>query len=279
LLKADEIDEVDKVKEVEVAPTKTTTKSGKAGAKQNVKTKAVKKDAPRKPKHEPAQESTHGDAETVTKAKAKKEATKKPASSTAKKAAAPSSAETKTEPKEPIVYISALDEVEDAKAGAGKTADKNDAESSEARYNISRLVKHRVNPDADLVELLVEWVGQPSDEATWEPEADLHADAKPALIRYWDAQPGGRDKVMRNSGHTCDVFALWGLRKVELKKKAGRKPSKGKAKKEAEQASWVIDVEWVGYKDTSPVFVTSLEEDQPELMKLYWQHVKRPVGL
>ncbi|CAH0046989.1 unnamed protein product [Clonostachys solani] len=84
------------------------------------------------------------------------------------------------------------------------------------------IVNHKWEDDKILLE--VRWQG--TDETSWEPEVNIHRDAKRALVQYWKAQ-GGRPVNPQDEG----LFTIYALKGVKTDPKGER----------------FIQVEWVGF--------------------------------
>ncbi|CAH0036632.1 unnamed protein product [Clonostachys rhizophaga] len=84
------------------------------------------------------------------------------------------------------------------------------------------IVSHKWEGDKILLE--VRWQG--TDETSWEPELNIHRDAKRALVQYWKAQ-GGRPLNPQDE----ELFAIYALKGVKTDSEGQR----------------FIQVEWVGF--------------------------------
>lgn len=122
-----------------------------------------------------------------------------------------------------------------------------DTKMEDDKFTFTNILAHRWSGDE--IEVKVDWHG---DEATWEPEANLHHDAPDALFAYWRAQ-GGRPENPRDPG-LYDIFAI-------------RKHNRNKMR---------LLVEWTGYppEDNTWESKKMLQETAPELLAEYWESVK-----
>ncbi|RDA84362.1 hypothetical protein CP532_2598 [Ophiocordyceps camponoti-leonardi (nom. inval.)] len=120
--------------------------------------------------------------------------------------------------------------------------DKKDA----AECSFRRFVNHRWASNS--IEIQVEWE---DGDVTWEPEANLHADALESLLQYWSVKGGRPTNPLAPDMY--DIFAI-------------RKHSKDRRR---------LMVEWVGYgpKDASWIRRSVVEDTAPQLVKDYWKTV------
>ncbi|PHH79863.1 hypothetical protein CDD80_3596 [Ophiocordyceps camponoti-rufipedis] len=112
--------------------------------------------------------------------------------------------------------------------------------------SFSRFVNHRWAGTS--IEIQVLWK---DGDVTWEPEANLHADALDTLLGYW-AGRGGRPSNPQ-APDMYDIFAI-------------RKHSRDRRR---------LMVEWVGYdpKEASWIRRAVIEDTAPQLVEEYWKRV------
>ncbi|PHH91491.1 hypothetical protein CDD83_274 [Cordyceps sp. RAO-2017] len=141
-----------------------------------------------------------------------------------------------------------------------KEKDKPDVEASDAQKgdqrapqdrdecSFKRFANHRWVGNS--MEIRVEWE---DGDVTWEPEANLHADALDTLLQYWSRQGGRPTNPVAPDMY--DIFAI-------------RKHSRDRRR---------LLVEWVGYgpNDASWVSRSAVEETAPEVVKEYWRTMGR----
>ena len=122
-------------------------------------------------------------------------------------------------------------------------------------YTVSHISAHRTGPGSDNIELLVHWEDSPDDnEPTWEQEESLQEGALDAVVDYWATIEGGRAAVRPH-----EVYAIIGHEWLK----------KGRAKSK----SLHLEVEWLGYKETSMEPVRRFSQDQPELVEDYFESI------
>ncbi|KAK8095209.1 uncharacterized protein PG998_014433 [Apiospora kogelbergensis] len=138
--------------------------------------------------------------------------------------------------------------------------DKNNASNAaeDTEMEVEKLLEHRQLSDGS-IEILVKWVGQPKEDASFEPEHEIQQGAAETLYDYWRAE-GGRTKTLFYEGkdplpETYHVF------KILHHEKKG--------------TGFQLEVQWVGYPATSSN--TSLEPEAklkkicPKLLEEYWE--------
>ncbi|KAK6823513.1 hypothetical protein PG987_013770 [Apiospora arundinis] len=114
--------------------------------------------------------------------------------------------------------------------------DQNNASNSaeDTKMEVEKLLEHRQLSDGS-IEILVKWVGQPKEDASFEPEHEIQQGAAETLYDYWRAI-GGRTKTLFYEGkdplpETYHVF------KILHHEKKG--------------TGFQLEVQWVGYPATS----------------------------
>ncbi|KAK6823591.1 hypothetical protein PG987_013848 [Apiospora arundinis] len=93
------------------------------------------------------------------------------------------------------------------------TGDQNNASNSaeDTEMEVEKLLEHRQLSDGS-IEILVKWVGQPKEDASFEPEHEIQQGAAETLYDYWRAK-GGRTKTVFYEGQdqlpeTYHVFEI-----------------------------------------------------------------------
>ncbi|KAK8013775.1 BTB/POZ domain protein [Apiospora marii] len=150
--------------------------------------------------------------------------------------------------------------VDNTKRMNENAGDQNNASNSteDTEMEVEKLLEHRQLADGS-VEILVKWVGEPKEDASFEPEHEIQRGAAETLYDYWRAI-GGRTKTLFYEGkdplpETYHVF------KILHHEKKGTELQ--------------LEVQWVGYPATSSN--TSLEPEAklkkicPELLEEYWE--------
>ncbi|KAK8014123.1 hypothetical protein PG990_007419 [Apiospora arundinis] len=131
----------------------------------------------------------------------------------------------------------------------------NTAEDGETE--IDKLLKHRRLADGS-VEILVKWVDEPEEDATYEPEEEIQRGAAETLFDYWKSQ-GGRTDVLFYVGKSppSETYHVFKILNHEKKKTV-----------------FQFEVQWVGYPatpgNTTMEPETKLKKICPELLEEYW---------
>ncbi|KAI0879991.1 uncharacterized protein GGS22DRAFT_182630 [Annulohypoxylon maeteangense] len=130
-------------------------------------------------------------------------------------------------------------------------------------HEVDSLLKHRMAlSGSGKVELLVRWVGEEEDEATWELEEEVQRGASETLYTYWKTQ-GGRINALfikpKNAPpESYHAFKILGHNK---KKRGG----------------FEFEVQWVGHPptrgETSVEAEPKLRKIAPEALGQYWESV------
>ena len=132
-----------------------------------------------------------------------------------------------------------------------------DKTAEDGETEIDKLLKHRRLTDGN-VEILVKWLDEPEEDATYEPEKEIQRGAAEMLYNYWKAQ-GGRTNVLFYVGKNplAETYHVFKILNHEKKKTA-----------------FQFEVQWVGYPATAGN--TSMEPENklkkicPELLEEYW---------
>lgn len=123
---------------------------------------------------------------------------------------------------------------------------------------IEKLLKHRRLSDAK-VELLVKWVDEPEEDASFEPEEEIQQRAAETLYDYWTAQ-GGRTAALFYKDKDAPPEAYHVFRILGHEKKKG---------------GFQLEVQWVGYPATpgnkSFEPEAKLKRICPEMLEEYWE--------
>ncbi|KAI1798903.1 hypothetical protein F4811DRAFT_546626 [Daldinia bambusicola] len=126
---------------------------------------------------------------------------------------------------------------------------------------IQGLLQHRMVQDCR-VELLVHWVGESEDDATWEAEEEIQRGAEEALYAYWKAQ-GGRINALfiKPKNAPVETYHVYKLLGHEKKIRGG----------------FEFEVQWVGHPptrgETSFEAESKLKKIAPEILEQYWKDV------
>ncbi|KAK8095188.1 uncharacterized protein PG998_014412 [Apiospora kogelbergensis] len=80
--------------------------------------------------------------------------------------------------------------------------DQNNASNAaeDTEMEVEKLLEHRQLSDGS-IEILVKWVGQPKEDASFEPEHEIQQGAAETLYDYWRAI-GGRTRTLFYEGRT-----------------------------------------------------------------------------
>ncbi|KXJ97263.1 hypothetical protein Micbo1qcDRAFT_156089 [Microdochium bolleyi] len=122
---------------------------------------------------------------------------------------------------------------------------------------VHALIDHKMLDDKS-VDLLVHWEGEPVEEATWEPEAEIQEGASELLFTYWK-KAGGRDSALFKT--EAEVYHVFRILNHEKKPRGG----------------FALEVQWVGYPaskgNTTWEAETRVKSIAPELLEEYWESV------
>ncbi|KAI3330257.1 hypothetical protein F4824DRAFT_479256 [Ustulina deusta] len=136
-------------------------------------------------------------------------------------------------------------------------------EDNREEQEIVKLIKHRMAGDrSGSVELLVQWVGEGEQDATWEAEEEIQQGAEEVLYEYWNAQ-GGRISALfhKPKNPPPEVYHVFKVLRHEKKNRGG----------------FQFEVQWVGHSaaraDTTMEAETKLKNIAPELLHAYWESV------
>ncbi|KAH8706171.1 hypothetical protein BGZ61DRAFT_476838 [Ilyonectria robusta] len=127
-------------------------------------------------------------------------------------------------------------------------ADEPVGDDDDAQYTFTGILDHRWTDNA--IDVKVAWEEGP---ATWEPEENLHRDARESLFAYWKSV-GGRPLNPVDP----DLFVIFAIRKHSRNKKR-------------------LLVEWLGYdaKEMTWLPVAAVEETASEVVAEYWKGLKK----
>ncbi|KAI1111500.1 hypothetical protein F5Y14DRAFT_310686 [Nemania sp. NC0429] len=137
------------------------------------------------------------------------------------------------------------------------------AEDIREEHEIEKLLKHRITSDREgIVELLVQWVGEGEQDATWEAEEEIQQGAEEALYEYWKAQ-GGRVNALfhKPKNPPTEVYRVFKILRHEKKNRGG----------------FQFEVQWVGHAathgETTVEAESKLKSIAPEMLQQYWESV------
>ncbi|RYP75901.1 hypothetical protein DL771_002165 [Monosporascus sp. 5C6A] len=143
----------------------------------------------------------------------------------------------------------------------GNTADAQRDQEQGEEHEVKAILDHRaVEGERGAVELLVHWVGETKEEATWEPEEGIQKGAAEALYDYWKSK-GGRGRALFNELQLPEEYRVFKVLRHERRQRRG----------------FHFEVQWVGYSD-SPVDTTweaetKLKTVAPGPLDEYWDSV------
>jgi hypothetical protein len=136
-------------------------------------------------------------------------------------------------------------------------------EDDREEHEIAKLLEHRMAGDrSGAVELLVQWVGEGEQDATWEAENEIQQGAEEILYEYWKAQ-GGRINALfhKPKSPPPEIYHVFKVLRHEKKNRGG----------------FQFEVQWVGHPatrgETSMETETKLRSVAPELLDEYWESV------
>lgn len=135
--------------------------------------------------------------------------------------------------------------------------DESEEEDEDTEYDISRISKHRINPKTDEIELLVHWENlddEKEEKPSWVSEETLQPSGLEAVTEYWATVDGGRVSVA-----PYQVYRIKGHQWLK----------KGKARAK----SLYLEVEWLGYEDTSAEPWRRFAKDQPDMVQEYFESI------
>ncbi|XDG06418.1 hypothetical protein ABKA04_006033 [Annulohypoxylon sp. FPYF3050] len=146
-------------------------------------------------------------------------------------------------------------------------AEEEQAESGERdereEHEVHSLLEHRMSSDGSgKVELLVHWVGEGEDEATWELEEEIQRGAGETLYTYWKSQ-GGRINALFIKPKNAPPETYHVLKLLGHEKKI--------------RGGFEFEVQWVGHPptrgETSKEAESKLRKIAPEALDQYWESV------
>ncbi|KAI0377335.1 hypothetical protein F5Y04DRAFT_179090 [Hypomontagnella monticulosa] len=128
---------------------------------------------------------------------------------------------------------------------------------------VKGILAHRMASDnSGRVELLIQWVGEEEEEATWEMEEEIQDGADEILYAYWKAQ-GGRIKALfiTPKDPPAEVYHVYRILGHDKRARGG----------------FEFEVQWVGHPvargETTMEAETKLRKIAPEPLKEYWKDV------
>lgn len=129
-------------------------------------------------------------------------------------------------------------------------------DGADGEHEVERLIKHRRLSD-NSVEILVKWVDEPEEEATYEPEDEIQTGAAETLYEYWKSQ-GGRTQALFYNGNDPPAETYHAFKILRHKK---------------EKTVFEFEVQWVGYPataaDTTWETETKLKKIAPESKQFF----------
>ncbi|KAF2963169.1 hypothetical protein GQX73_g10412 [Xylaria multiplex] len=136
-------------------------------------------------------------------------------------------------------------------------------EDTREEHEIAKLLEHRMTSNGSgAVELLVQWVDEGEQDATWEAEDEIQQGAEELLYKYWDAQ-GGRIRALFHKPKNAppEIYHVFKVLRHEKKNRGG----------------FQFEIQWVGHSaaraDTTMEAETKLKNIAPELLREYWESV------
>ncbi|KAI1821445.1 hypothetical protein F4861DRAFT_541928 [Xylaria intraflava] len=137
-----------------------------------------------------------------------------------------------------------------------------DADEREEK-EVVKILQHRMAGDqSGAVELLVQWVGEGEDEATWEAENEIQQGADEILYEYWKTQGGRINALFHKPRHPpSETYHVFKVLRHERNNRGG----------------FQFEVQWVGHPstrgETSMETETKLKNIAPKLLAAYWDSV------
>jgi hypothetical protein len=136
-------------------------------------------------------------------------------------------------------------------------------EDAREEHEIATLLRHRMASDqSGAVELLVQWVGEGEQDATWELEEEIQQGAGDALYEYWKTQ-GGRINALfhKPKNPPPETYHVFKILRHEKKNRGG----------------FQFEVQWVGHPptrgETTMETELKLKNIAPRLLEEYWESV------
>ncbi|KAI1637750.1 hypothetical protein F4809DRAFT_640229 [Biscogniauxia mediterranea] len=149
----------------------------------------------------------------------------------------------------------------EAEAEGDRRADNDEDDREE--HEIDSLLKHRMASDGSgAVEILVHWLGEKKEDATWELEEEIQRGAEESLYDYWKAQ-GGRLHALfiKPKNPPPEIYHVFKVLRHEKKPRGG----------------FQFEVQWVGHPptrgETSNETEAKLKKIAPELLEEYWESI------
>lgn len=138
-----------------------------------------------------------------------------------------------------------------------------EGEDVREEHEIAKLLKHRMTSDqSGAVELLIQWMGEGEQDATWELEEEVQHGAEDALYDYWKAQ-GGRINALfhKPKNPPPETYHVFKVLRHEKKNRGG----------------FQFEVQWVGHPatrgETTMEAESKLKNISPTLLEEYWESV------
>ncbi|KAJ2967418.1 hypothetical protein NUW58_g10458 [Xylaria curta] len=142
-----------------------------------------------------------------------------------------------------------------------KEEEEEEEEDAREVHEVARLLKHQMAENG-IVKLLVQWVNEGEEDATWEAEEEIQQNAEEVLYEYWKAQ-GGRVNALFHQPRNApaETYHVFRVLRHEKKNRGG----------------FQFEVQWVGHPatrgETSMEAEPKLKNVAPELLQEYWESV------
>ncbi|KAI1359474.1 hypothetical protein F5Y08DRAFT_349641 [Xylaria arbuscula] len=136
-------------------------------------------------------------------------------------------------------------------------------EDTREEREITKLLRHRMtNNRSGAIELLVQWVDESEQDATWEAEEEIQQDAEEVLYEYWNTH-GGRTSTLfyKPKDAPLETYYVFKVLRHEKQSRGG----------------FQFEVQWVGHSaasaDTTMEPEPKLKNIAPKLLHEYWESV------
>lgn len=136
-------------------------------------------------------------------------------------------------------------------------------EDTRKEHEIAKLLRHRMtNNRSGAIELLVQWVDESEQDATWEAEEEIQQGAEEVLYEYWNTH-GGRTSTLFHKPKNAPPETYYVFKVLRHEKKS--------------RGGFQFEVQWVGYSaasaDTTTEPEPKLKNIAPKLLHEYWESV------
>lgn len=150
-----------------------------------------------------------------------------------------------------------------SKATGTDQADKDSEADEREEHEVKGILAHRMAADdSGRVELLIQWVGETEEQATWEFENEVQDGADETLYTYWKAQ-GGRINALfiKPQNPPPEIYHVYKILGHDKKPRGG----------------FEFEVQWVGHPptrgETSVEGELKLRKIAPKALDEYWEDV------